>query len=88
MRTTQSNLLEIVTSSHDNSNIAVTGEQVSLKSTSSSALLSHVAYNEMADFPVQPTDLLEEVGQNLQHLLDLQLRLRFMTREVRYLLKV
>lgn len=81
MRQIQTNTQELVNPSTE---AQLSEELVSAHNT----MVSHVAYNEMLDFPVQPVDLLQEVGSNLQHLLELQSRLRFMTREVRYLLKV
>ena len=49
---------------------------------------THVAYNEMADVPVQYVDPVAEVQKNLVHLQDLQARMKFMMREVRYLMKL
>jgi hypothetical protein len=48
---------------------------------------SQLAYNELSDFPVQTVDPVEMVEKNLQHLTDLQGRMRFMMKEIRYLLK-
>ena len=47
-----------------------------------------VAYHELADVPVQRIDLVEQIQSNLQTLNDLQSRMQFMMREIRYLLKV
>ncbi len=49
---------------------------------------SGFAYNEMADITVNIVDPVAELQKNLAHLQDLQSRMKFMTREVRYLLKV
>jgi hypothetical protein len=49
---------------------------------------SHVSYNEMADVTVQYVDPIAEVQKNLAHLQELQDRMKFMMREVRYLLKI
>jgi hypothetical protein len=46
------------------------------------------SYNEMADFPVQIIDPVAELAKNLAHLQELQARLKFMMREVRYLIKM
>lgn len=47
-----------------------------------------VAYHELAEIPVKEVDLLEAVDENLQRLEELQARLRFMVREVKYLMKL
>lgn len=49
---------------------------------------THQAYHELADIPVREVDLVESVQENLQHLEELQARLGFMMREVKYLLKL
>ena len=46
------------------------------------------AYHEMAEVPVRKVDLIESVEQNLAHVEDLQARLSFMMREVKYLMKL
>lgn len=46
------------------------------------------AYHELADIPVREIDLLESVEANLAQLEELQARLRFMVREVKYLMKI
>lgn len=46
------------------------------------------AYHELADVPVREIDLLESVEQNLAHVEELQARLSFMVREVKYLMKL
>lgn len=55
---------------------------------SSELLSSKVAYNELADVPVQFVDPVLEVQKNMAHLMELQARMKFMMREVRYLLKL
>ena len=47
-----------------------------------------MTYYEMADVPVRETDILEQLQANLQTLGDLQSRMNFMMREIRYLMKV
>lgn len=49
---------------------------------------SGFAYDEMADVTVRALDPVAELQKNLSHLLELQARMKFMTKEVRYLLKV
>jgi hypothetical protein len=49
---------------------------------------TQLAYHEMADIPVQETDLLEQLESNMKRLSDLQSRMQFMMREIRYLMKV
>jgi hypothetical protein len=51
-------------------------------------ITSHVAYNEMADVPVHFIDPVAEVQKNLAHLLEVHSRMKFMMKEVRFLLKV
>jgi hypothetical protein len=46
-----------------------------------------LAYHELADVPVQQTDLIEQLNTNLDQLLDLQSRMKFMMKEIRYLMK-
>ncbi len=46
------------------------------------------AYHEMAEVPVREIDLLESVEQNLAHVEEMQSRLSFMMREVKYLMKL
>lgn len=45
------------------------------------------SYHELADIPVREIDLLEAVEANVAQLEQLQARLNFMVREVKYLLK-
>ncbi len=45
------------------------------------------AYHEMADVPVKEVDLFESIEHNLATLEDMTARMRFMVREVKYLLK-
>ena len=47
-----------------------------------------VAYHELADVPVKEINLLDAVDENLQRLDELQARLSFMIREVKYLMKL
>lgn len=46
------------------------------------------AYHELAEIPVREIDLVEAVEENRLHLEELQARLRFMMKEVKYLLKL
>lgn len=46
------------------------------------------SYHELSEVPVREIDLIETLEANLAHIEDLQARLRFMVREVKYLLKV
>lgn len=59
-----------------------------LESASESSLKTHVSYHEMSDKPVVQVDCLAQLHTNLEMLSDLQSRLSFMMREVRYLMKV
>jgi hypothetical protein len=49
---------------------------------------SELSYHEMAENPVQQTDVLEQLEANMKRLSDLQSRMKFMMREIRYLMKV
>lgn len=49
---------------------------------------SQVVYNEMAEIPVQETDVLEQLQANIRQLADLQARMKFMMKEIRYLMKI
>jgi hypothetical protein len=49
---------------------------------------SQVSYHELADVPVQETDVLEQLQANMKQLADLQGRMKFMMKEIRYLMKV
>lgn len=53
-----------------------------------SSVTSHQVYNEMSDEPVQDYNELTQLKVNLQTLGDLQNRLTFVLREVRYLMKI
>ena len=66
----------------------VNSEESTLVRSESSSAVTGYAYNELADFPVQMIDPVLEVQKNLAHLEDLQARMKFMMREVRYLLKI
>jgi hypothetical protein len=53
------------------------------------AYSSHqLAYHELASVPVQATDVIDQLHANLQQLADLQSRMKFMMKEIRYLMKV
>lgn len=67
-------------------------KQVSEETTESYSALSeisitHKSYHEMSDTPVVEQDALAQLHSNLEMLSDLQGRLSFLMREVRYLLK-
>ena len=49
--------------------------------------VTHKSYHEMADVPVIEADVLSQLHANLAMLEDLQGRLSFVMREVRYLMK-
>ena len=50
--------------------------------------LTHKSYHEMADVPLVEQDALAQLHNNIQMLQDLQGRLSFVMKEVRYLMKV
>ncbi|MGZ3774223.1 MAG: hypothetical protein ACXVCY_03910 [Pseudobdellovibrionaceae bacterium] len=56
--------------------------------SSESSPLGHKAYHELADFPVVESDVLAQLHTNLEMLGNLQERLSFVMREIRYLMKV
>lgn len=53
-----------------------------------SSPVTHKSYHEMADTPVVEADCLAQLHTNIEMLTDLQARLSFVMREVRYLMKV
>lgn len=59
-----------------------------LGSTSEASPMTHKSYHEMADRPVVEKDALAQLHSNIEMLSDLQSRLSFLMREVRYLMKV
>lgn len=59
----------------------------SLSESFSQTPVMHKSYHEMADTPVVEKDALAQLHSNLEMLNDLQTRLAFVMREVRYLLK-
>ncbi len=58
-----------------------------LSSLNEATPLTHKSYHELSDVPVIETDVLAQLHANLETLADLQGRLAFVMREVRYLLK-
>lgn len=48
----------------------------------------HKSYHELTDVPVKESDVLDQLHANLNLLADLQNRLSFLMREVKYLMKV
>lgn len=58
----------------------------SVSSLESSPLV-HKSYHEMADVSVVESDVLVQLHTNLEMLTDLQCRLLFVMREIRYLMK-
>lgn len=59
-----------------------------IESFSSPKTVAHKSYHELADTPVVEIDALSQLHANIEMLADLQGRLSFVMREVRYLLKV
>jgi hypothetical protein len=74
------------------SNIKDTMEESSVfEGTVSSSMMdpvSHKSYHEMSDVPVVERDALSQLHANLAELENLQGRLSFLMKEVRYLMKV
>jgi len=54
----------------------------------STSLGASVAYHELAEFPVQNVDLVDQLERHVSELGNLQARLSFLNREIRYLMKV
>lgn len=82
MRTQESNV-EVAVQTVTGSSAVSTAE-----SGSAAALNSRHSYHELADIPVAEMDVIDSLRQNLARLQDLQGRMSFIMREVRYLLKV
>lgn len=49
--------------------------------------LTHKSYHEMSDTPVVEVDALKQLQENIEMLADVQNRLSFLMREVRYVMK-
>ncbi len=56
--------------------------------TLASALPSQQVYHEMSETPVTDVDALSQLRANIETLADLQGRMSFIMREVKYLMKV
>lgn len=67
---------------------AETPSESYLGSNSESSLITHTSYHELADKTVVEKDCLAQLHANLEMLGDMQSRLSFLMREVRYLMKV
>ena len=67
---------------------AVSENTQNLMTETSVSYASELTYNEMADIPVGRTNPLEQLRDNVAALEDLSARMQFMTREIRYLMKV
>ncbi|MBX2993764.1 MAG: hypothetical protein KF681_03055 [Bdellovibrionaceae bacterium] len=52
-----------------------------------SSLESNLVYREWAEVPVQVVDPVTELSANLAQLQDLQARMRYMMREIRFMMK-
>ncbi|PIS09838.1 MAG: hypothetical protein COT73_12590 [Bdellovibrio sp. CG10_big_fil_rev_8_21_14_0_10_47_8] len=52
------------------------------------AYSSQLIYRELNERPLQEEDLIEQLRGNMEQLQDLQARMKSMTREIRYLMKV
>ena len=70
-------------SHHQNSEV-----QIDSKTNELELPVVHTAYHEMADQPVVEKDAAALLSENIAVLEDLQGRLSFVMREVRYLMKV
>jgi hypothetical protein len=53
-----------------------------------SVYASQYSYHELADVPVQETDVLQALENNMNQLEEIQSRMKFMMREIRYLMKI
>ncbi len=90
MRLPANENLEIATA-NSNTQTSTTPTSKSLNEPTSlngSAYPSLYTYHELADFPVQEVDVLQALENNLNQLQDIQNRMQFMMREIRYLMKV
>lgn len=65
-----------------------TNENISTQVLSTVVASQGFSYHEMSDVPVREVDLFEQLDQNLAQLEDLQKRMSFMMREIRYLMKL
>ncbi|WII71388.1 hypothetical protein QJS83_13040 [Bdellovibrio sp. 22V] len=71
-----------------NNGVEVASDYMGSLSSSESSPITHKSYHEMSDVPVVEADALAQLHRNLEMLTDLQSRLSFVMREVRYLMKV
>ncbi|HEY8271957.1 MAG TPA: hypothetical protein VIG33_13790 [Pseudobdellovibrionaceae bacterium] len=53
-----------------------------------SSMAEHRSYHELEDSPILEVDALTELKANLQVLTDLTSRLSFLSREIRYMMKI
>lgn len=72
----------------ETTNVNLVSENTSLVSDASVSYASELAYHEMADIPVSRISQIEQLRANIAQLEDLNQRMKFMTREIRYLMKV
>lgn len=56
--------------------------------SSSENVQSRHSYHELSDVPVVEVDLIESLHRNIAQLTDLQNRMNFVMREIRYLMKL
>ncbi len=76
------------TTNNSNSVSTENGSSQVWSSMSSSEPIMHQAYHELAEQPVVEMDALSQLHANIEVLADLQSRLSFQMREVKYLLKL
>ncbi len=69
--------------------ITLNSEGIQLDTEENAASFSsQFSYHEMAPIPVREVNIVDQLQANLETLRDLQSRLNFMMREIRYLMKV
>ena len=72
-----------------NQAVSAPSEQMQvIVSETSVSYASELTYHEMADIPVGRTNPIEQLRANIAQLEDLNERMQFMTKEIRYLMKV
>lgn len=66
----------------------LTEKNQSVMMDTSVSYATELSYNEMAEIPVSRTTAIEQLRANISQLEDISERMKFMTREIRYLMKV
>jgi hypothetical protein len=86
--TTETQVKTPATSSSVNGSFQSLESFISASFEANASSLKTLSYNEMAEVPVYEEDALDQLRRNVQLLDKATAQLRFMNREIRYLLKI